>query len=1147
MVLFLQLSRLKRRLAKLIQEERHLKNSLLQEEQRLLAEKQTEESRLRASLSNFKDAVVGGFLNINAHTTVARQIANDKAPWRLNHEWAEQQKVIADLMGQADEQNFAASQESPRLLSRPWSDSCWTPSPQDLASYRPQTSGLAPGILRIGELLIERELGDAKVPALLPLRALSSDPNDKLPGHIVIFSNDSHSRQAATAAIESMALRTMSTFPIRKLQGIFVDPVSMGNSFPFKSLPKFMVGQQTFTRDEDIKDQLRKLTLHTEQVIQNYLSRYYESIEDYNVDKTSIEEAYRYLFVADFPTNFNNAACEDLKSLLINGAKAGVYVVIHVDDTLEKPRDFSYDLFDDYCTVVRPAHGLTTGGSFNQGGSLKAGYVYIGRVTRIIHTGAFVEFLPGKEGFIQTSQLAEHRISKPEEVVSIGQVITVKVSDVDGKGRVNLTRIGIQHDEANAVARKAFNAEDFNAEDKPLFTMQLPNGLAFNLTLDHPPSNDQFNQITHAITEASRNIKIDTVPFTELYPSSFWTADSRKEIRSPIGVTGARDKVDFWMGNNEDGLVVSSGLLAGKPGAGKSFTLHAAIISLAMNYSPDELELYLLDFKEGVEFQTYVDPDKSEKSAPDDELDELKALPHAKVISIESDREFGLSVLQKVQQEIEDRGAKFKSVGVSNLKDYRDKTDEKMPRVLVVVDEFQYMFQENDKITQQLNPAVEDITRRGRAFGVHLLLASQSPNVPNMSRGIYSFIELRMAMQMDQNTAISVLAEGNTSAVDLLDRPGKLIYNKDFGRKGHNEIGQVADASLAQRQDALKQIQAIALESGYKRRDPLVLFNGTRPTSLSHNGQLTRLSEMDNWLPSSSLNKQMIQEPDWLPQEFPGVAWLGEAMRIGNHTRAIFRRRPRSNLLLVGASEETIFGVLGGALLSLVHCYAAKEAEFQILDLSQSPDGEDNYWGRMTLDFRNQFHSCFPITVGKRFPEPEHKIGRAETILENVYAELERRQKLREDNPDEINFGASLFFVCAIGGLNRAQNLRPVAGRIGDEMSGDTQKLLKICSQGSELGIHTILWLDNAKTVLQLFGDKQRAALTQFDMRTGLTMSADDSRTILGETYAQNLPRLRAYFSDLSNTTGLEKFKPYAVPSPAEIRAYSQRLQQRLS
>ncbi|HEY9750203.1 MAG TPA: polyribonucleotide nucleotidyltransferase [Allocoleopsis sp.] len=89
---------------------------------------------------------------------------------------------------------------------------------------------------------------------------------------------------------------------------------------------------------------------------------------------------------------------------------------------------------------------------------LNAGDVYAGRVTRIIPIGAFVEFLPGKEGMIHISQLAEHRVGKVEDEVAVGDEVVVKVREIDNRGRVNLTRLGIHPDEA-AAAREAATVE----------------------------------------------------------------------------------------------------------------------------------------------------------------------------------------------------------------------------------------------------------------------------------------------------------------------------------------------------------------------------------------------------------------------------------------------------------------------------------------------------------------------------------------------------------------------------------------------------------------------------------------------------------------------------------------------------------------
>jgi len=86
---------------------------------------------------------------------------------------------------------------------------------------------------------------------------------------------------------------------------------------------------------------------------------------------------------------------------------------------------------------------------------LNEGDVYAGRVTRIIPIGAFVEFLPGKEGMVHISQLADYRVGKVEDEVAVGDEVIVKVREIDNKGRINLTRLGIHPDQAVAAREAA--------------------------------------------------------------------------------------------------------------------------------------------------------------------------------------------------------------------------------------------------------------------------------------------------------------------------------------------------------------------------------------------------------------------------------------------------------------------------------------------------------------------------------------------------------------------------------------------------------------------------------------------------------------------------------------------------------------------
>ncbi|MEN9270206.1 MAG: polyribonucleotide nucleotidyltransferase [Thermostichales cyanobacterium HHBFW_bins_127] len=79
---------------------------------------------------------------------------------------------------------------------------------------------------------------------------------------------------------------------------------------------------------------------------------------------------------------------------------------------------------------------------------VEEGQVYVGKVTRIIPIGAFVEFLPGKEGMIHISQLAEHRVGKVEDELAVGDEVLIKIRSIDSRGRINLTRLGITPEEA---------------------------------------------------------------------------------------------------------------------------------------------------------------------------------------------------------------------------------------------------------------------------------------------------------------------------------------------------------------------------------------------------------------------------------------------------------------------------------------------------------------------------------------------------------------------------------------------------------------------------------------------------------------------------------------------------------------------------
>ena len=119
------------------------------------------------------------------------------------------------------------------------------------------------------------------------------------------------------------------------------------------------------------------------------------------------------------------------------------------------------DIDDDGTVTIAAADGEKAKQACNiiQGmiKKLNPGDVYVGRVTRIIPIGAFVEVFAGKEGMVHISQIADYRVGKVEDELAIGDEVIVKVREIDSKGRVNLTRLNIHPDEAAAARANAMN------------------------------------------------------------------------------------------------------------------------------------------------------------------------------------------------------------------------------------------------------------------------------------------------------------------------------------------------------------------------------------------------------------------------------------------------------------------------------------------------------------------------------------------------------------------------------------------------------------------------------------------------------------------------------------------------------------------
>jgi DNA segregation ATPase FtsK/SpoIIIE, S-DNA-T family len=607
--------------------------------------------------------------------------------------------------------------------------------------------------------------------------------------------------------------------------------------------------------------------------------------------------------------------------------------------------------------------------------------------------------------------------------------------------------------------------------------------------LDELPSPEFTTQLLHRIGDAGKGSNRVEVPFEQITPAAadFWTDETSVELRVPIGRSGATKLQYLAVGRDTR----QHALIAGKTGSGKSTLFHIIITNLALRCSPEQVEFYLVDFKKGVEFKCYAN----------------HRLPHAKVVAIESDRAFGLSVLQRVDDELRRRGDLFRKVGAQDLAGYKRSVaatpssqksqtkpgdegvaaTEPMPRVLMMIDEFQEFFTEEDRISQNAAVLLDRIVRQGRAFGIHVILGSQTlGGAYTLARATIGQMVIRIALQCNEADAYLIMDQDNP-APRLLSRPGEGIYNDTAGSIEGNSPFQAVWLSDRVREDYLAKIRALADKSGREYPGPIV-FEGNAPADVRENLPLRAVLK----------NAGKISTP-------PRI-WLGAPNSIKGPTEVVFRRQSASHLLVVGQSDDRVLTILSVALVSLAAQHAKDGAKFFVLHNLAAENAQ--------LDFFQRVISSIP--------QPVIQAGNANVseVMATLAEELKRRQENEAPGPE--------IFVL----IHDLQNFKKL--RQEDEFSFSSSSteatpaaaLLELITNGPAHGIHVILACDSYGNVNRFLG---RKTLGEIEMRVAFQMSAGDSASLIDAPDASALGLHRAVL--LNDREGsLETFRPYALP-----------------
>ena len=620
--------------------------------------------------------------------------------------------------------------------------------------------------------------------------------------------------------------------------------------------------------------------------------------------------------------------------------------------------------------------------------------------------------------------------------------------------------------------------------------MTVPGKVSIDVTLDLAQKPAQLKKLVDSFGSGAVDAMKVEVPFSALFGlaklgEDKWTEQSKDRISVPLGPMGAKKAMMMTL----DSRLSHNALIVGRPGSGKSNLLHVFISMVCQRYSPDEVELYLIDFKKGVEFKDYAN----------------LLLPHARVIAVESEREFGLSVLKALDKEMTVRAELFKQADAAeNIGEYRKhKPEARMPRAVLIVDEFQEFFTREDKIKNEATLLFDRIIRQGRSFGVHVILGTQSLANSGLPRSTIDQIPIRIALQCSEADSRLILSDDNIVARGLT-RPGEAIYNSKAGLIEGNDQFQVALFGGSERKAQLAKLMDFVTTKDWQG-DPPRIFEG------HESAQLMTCKPL--------LNFQPVRATAVLK------TWLGEPVSLDAPVHATLSPQSGRNMMVIAREEEQGTNVILAALTSLVAQLPPRDLVIHVVDLTTA----DAPWA----DYPESLRDAMP-----------HKIEvcgrqRMRDLLPELRGLVKQRHAISDSQSDtNKDFGPRT--VLAIIGAHRARELRP-SDEMGAFVSFDAKDedaapelstcLKEIVTDGPDVGVHTMLWLDSYANFERIF---DRRVLGEFGIRISGALPEKDSHTLYDNQIAAQIThpnRMVKFDDDLVGVYVM--FRPYAVSSEA--------------
>lgn len=534
--------------------------------------------------------------------------------------------------------------------------------------------------------------------------------------------------------------------------------------------------------------------------------------------------------------------------------------------------------------------------------------------------------------------------------------------------------------------------------------IDLPPEVEVNFETELSEKTDSYIDFFKTIKKEFISCSLDVWIEEHLSEEKIWKGDVSDGIQVPIGFISPEKIFEFKLANDNDPYCNDFfALVAGDSGQGKTTFLDDIITNAAIKYSPEDLHLYLADFADGSGFNKY------------------QKLPHVKTLMLDNNKEFAYNMLKTLKEETSIRARLYREAEnkynqeIRNLSRYRRITGNRLPRILLVMDEFHSLFIDCDDYAQKSKILLNDAIRQFRKFGISIIFATQKITGVNFGEA-EQLITYRFAMKMSDVFESKYVIRN--SAATSLRLKGEVIMNNTPAGEIENNI-QFRAAWAPSYLEYINRIAELYKKKYGKESNPYIFVSNPK-VCIEDNKELYK--SLDN---GQAVDKQAescniyVGKPDLLREE---------------HTKITLRNEASSHTLMLGDDYLTI---LSSVLVQMLQIYTQSIdcSRFYIVDSFSSSSKYKGSFRDINEKLSKNFYNLEVNNI-------------AETI-DSIYEELENR-KTKEKAGEEIE-GRIVLTILNI------QNCDILANEQYGPTSNLSKKLSNILSEGARFGIHCII------------------------------------------------------------------------------------------